>query len=65
MKRRFQIRLTLDNDAFAVDERQEVANVLAQIARDMVMSEDDEQKAVFDVNGNNIGFWGFSGEKTT
>jgi hypothetical protein len=64
LMRRFQIRLSLDNDQFSMDERQEVANILNEIQRAVVLHDLDQERAVYDVNGNNIGFWGFTGEKS-
>ena len=61
--RRFQIRLTLDNDPFVMDERQEVANVLSEIQRTVVLHDIDEEGPVYDRNGNNIGMWSFIGER--
>ena len=54
----FTLKIETDNDAFFPDPRPEVARIL-KLAASQVMQGDPEMedRRVYDINGNKIGYW--------
>lgn len=55
MKRKFTLKLDLDNDAFYPDPVPEVARILRQTAESVEDGVTYKSQTLYDVNGNDVG----------
>lgn len=53
---KFTLTISMDNDAFADEPREEVARILYTVVKKLKLTRDLEAN-VSDVNGNRVGSW--------